>query len=474
MNEDNNKLETEFLSDASKLARHRDSSEGFLNDLVDLANSEEYAEIDLGAEGKALEKEAAREAAEREAEALAEQERITREAEAQAQAELELAAQAEYEKAMAEYESLVAAQTAAEEEAKASVEELQIANEADQLYVELEDKNLETTENPEEKLRLDMEKSVLGSSEEEGEAGEEGENPDEPNDPENPEENAEEPKKKKKNGITYYLAMAACLGIFFYCVGKLGYYFWTGHVYKKEMSKLSNVVGDISDDVQIVEQEDVQIYFPDEQIYTSSSANYVDEVSDDWQKKYASLVELNSDCVGWIQIPDTQINYPVMYTPGDYEYYLHRDFDKNYFYRGLPFLADGTQLNVSQNTIIYGHNMNDGTAFGNLRNYVNRDYAMEHQYCYFYTAYNQAVYQLMDVCITKIYTNQDNCFKYYRYTGDLSQEEFETYVYYMDQMSSFDTGVDAVWGDELISLSTCYRVYDKENGRLVLVFKRIQ
>ena len=162
-----------------------------------------------------------------------------------------------------------------------------------------------------------------------------------------------------------------------------------------------------------------------------------------------------------------------MYTPEDYEKYLYKNFEGEYLYRGLPFMAENTLLNKSQNYIIYGHNMNDGTAFANLKMYLDQSWANEHKYCYFNTAYAEGVYELMDVVITKIYNVDDECFKYYKYTGELTEDDFKTYVYYMDQMSKFDTGVDAVWGDQLLSLSTCYRIYDPE-GRLVIVFKRIQ
>ncbi len=287
------------------------------------------------------------------------------------------------------------------------------------------------------------------------------------------------PKKKKKNKWVYDLIMVACIGVFVYCIGRIGYYYYMGYKYNKSNKGIQDMVGDISQKIVTKTPEtiiDTDIYFPDELVYASTNNDtpeFVDDVTDDWKQKYASLVEHNPDCVGYIQIPDTKINYPVMYTPGDYEKYLYKDFEGNYQFRGLPFMAEYTLLNRSQNYIIYGHNMNDGSAFGNLKKYLYKKWADEHPYCYFNTAYSEGVYQVMAVVLTKIYNVEDECFKYYKYVGELSEEDFNTYVYYMKKMSQYDTGVDAVWGDQLLSLSTCHRVHDPE-GRLVVVFKRVQ
>ena len=119
--------------------------------------------------------------------------------------------------------------------------------------------------------------------------------------------------------------------------------------------------------------------------------------------------------------------------------------------------------------------MNDGTAFNNLSQYLSYDFGMseDHKYVYFNTAFSEGIYELMAVVITKVYTVEDECFKYYKYAGELTEDDFNTYVYYMKKMSSYDTGVTAEWGDQLLTLSTCFRVYDPE-GRLVVVFRRVQ
>ena len=75
----------------------------------------------------------------------------------------------------------------------------------------------------------------------------------------------------------------------------------------------------------------------------------------------------NPEIAGWVWIPDTKLNYPVMYTPEDPEKYLHLSFEETYNVGGVPFLDTDCQLDPeSDNLIIYGHNMNNGTQFRSL------------------------------------------------------------------------------------------------------------
>ena len=76
-----------------------------------------------------------------------------------------------------------------------------------------------------------------------------------------------------------------------------------------------------------------------------------------------ALHEENPDCIGWLTIDGTRIDYPVMYRPGDKNYYLHRDFNGEYSANGCLFLAEECVPGNSDNLIIYGHHMNSGKMF---------------------------------------------------------------------------------------------------------------
>ena len=94
----------------------------------------------------------------------------------------------------------------------------------------------------------------------------------------------------------------------------------------------------------------------------------------------AALAEENADCVGWLTIPDTGIDYPVMHTPNDPEHYLRRDFYGNSASGGTPFL-DGRNLAEAenQNLILYGHNMMDGSMFKPLISYLEPNFRESHK-----------------------------------------------------------------------------------------------
>ncbi len=286
-------------------------------------------------------------------------------------------------------------------------------------------------------------------------------------------------KRRLTNTILNGITMVSS-AVFFICVLEIGWYYLKSYQYQKDMDQLlAGMQGGISDDSSwwqdnfVVENGDVLI-FPDEGEYeiVGSTNKFNAGVSDAWLEKYKYLSETNPDCIGWIDIPGTPIELPVMFTPTDEDKYLYKNFAGEKETRGTPFMAAETKIGKSQNYLIYGHNMKDDMAFGSLDNYLKKSYYKEHKYIYFNTAVSQGIYEVMAVCMTKIYNVNDVCFKYYKYGGELTKKEFETYVREVKKLSEYNTGVNAAWGDELITLSTCNRYV--ENGRLIIVAKRIK
>lgn len=114
------------------------------------------------------------------------------------------------------------------------------------------------------------------------------------------------------------------------------------------------------------------------------------------KRNISALQELNSHCIGWICIPDTNVNYPVMHTPDVAQYYLRLNFQQRYSISGTPFLDYRCTLE-SENLIIYGHNMNDGSMFADLLNYLDEGYRSSHSVIEFETAEECSYYQVTDV-----------------------------------------------------------------------------
>ena len=186
--------------------------------------------------------------------------------------------------------------------------------------------------------------------------------------------------------------------------------------------------------------------------------------------KYDSLHQQNPDMVGWLSIDDTNINYPVMYTPDDIEKYLRKGFDGKYSKSGTLFLGEGWSENANY-AIIFGHHMKDGSMFGSLVKYADKKYAQTHPIINFNTLNEDRSYEVVLAFYSRVYTNQDtNVFRYYKYT-DLSDEKtFNNYIAQSKASAIYQTGVDVKYGDRILVLSTCN--YHTENGRFVVLAKQ--
>jgi SrtB family sortase len=189
-------------------------------------------------------------------------------------------------------------------------------------------------------------------------------------------------------------------------------------------------------------------------------------------EEYKSLLIKNKKLIGWVKIADTNIDYPVMQT-SDNEYYLTHNIDQEKDRNGTIFMDTNCDvLKPSTNFILYGHHMRSGNMFGKLDKYEDEDYCKEHNLIQFDTIYEHGTYEVMYVFRSHVFKAEDVSFKYYQFIDAYSEVEFDSYMKEMAEMSLFDTGVTASYGDQLLTLSTCD--YEEENGRFVVVAKRIE
>lgn len=188
--------------------------------------------------------------------------------------------------------------------------------------------------------------------------------------------------------------------------------------------------------------------------------------------EYKTLYEKNKKLIGWLKIDDTNIDYPVMQTSNN-EYYLEHNFNQEYDKNGSIFLDyECSVYPRSTNLILYGHHMKSGNMFGNLQKYAKESYGKEHSLIQFDTIYEKATYQVMYVFRSQVYNEDDIVFKYYQFIDANSEAEFNSYMEEMAEISLYDTGVTAQYGDSLLTLSTCDN--SQEDGRFVVVAKRIR
>lgn len=188
--------------------------------------------------------------------------------------------------------------------------------------------------------------------------------------------------------------------------------------------------------------------------------------------EYAEIYAQNSDMVGWICIADTNINYPVMQSPEDPNFYLRHSFDKSASNHGCPYLNANCDVSKpSDNLIIYGHRMKDGSMFADLDNYTSKAFWESHRTFSFNTLTQRQTYDIIAVFKVATGTGSDTEFKYYSFIDATSPDAFENYIAQVKSKALYDTGITAEYGDKLITLSTCE--YSNHNGRLVVVAKKI-
>ncbi len=179
------------------------------------------------------------------------------------------------------------------------------------------------------------------------------------------------------------------------------------------------------------------------------------------------LYKINNHIVGWIKIENTNINYPVMQTKESPNYYLRRNFYRQYSILGTPYIAENCNIENSDNLIIYGHHIKGNKVFGELENYKTKEYYNNHKNIKFYTMKGKAEYEIIAVFKTVAYTG----FQYYKFYDAENEREFNTFIQKCKELSFYDTEKTAIYGDKLITLSTCE--YSNQNGRLVVIARKI-
>lgn len=176
----------------------------------------------------------------------------------------------------------------------------------------------------------------------------------------------------------------------------------------------------------------------------------------------ALLKEKNPDCLGWVSIHGTDIDFPVMQNG---EFYLNHDFEGNYTDYGLPFLDERCSLDSSDNLIIYGHHMNDGSMFSGLLNYADEGYLAAHPQIILETEHGAETYQVAAVVRAAGSYGPGEWSLFDQI--NISAGAFNTLVENLSERRLYDTGRELVFGDRLLTLVTCE--YSQNNGRLAVI-----
>lgn len=249
-------------------------------------------------------------------------------------------------------------------------------------------------------------------------------------------------KRKRKNGKRVLLI---CLGLFAIILG--------GYIYKVKSDTYNETVENYKE----VQEEVADVVVPEETIDKPK-----EEKVEDYKTTFKSMKERNSDYVGWINIPGTNVNYPVVQGK-DNDFYLTHNFDKQEDIGGGVFVS----YNVSspflgRNTVIHSHHMKNGTMFGTLKKYKNEQFLKQNPYVYITTETGQYKYQIFSVFVEE--ANKST------YAVDFEDNlEFHKFARDLKSKSAYETNVAVVQTDKIIMLSTCS--YEIDNARLVVCAK---
>jgi len=182
---------------------------------------------------------------------------------------------------------------------------------------------------------------------------------------------------------------------------------------------------------------------------------------------YQNLKEKNPDYIGWISIPGTVIDYPVLQNKDDYDYYLYRNFDKQKSSYGSIYLDAACNINSGKNYVIYGHHMKDGSMFAALNNYQDQNNFFNQQTIRFDSLYEMGDYQI----IAAFKVSSGNLGELSSFISINNKDQFNQFVKFIDSNKFYETGISYSYADKFLTLMTCE--YSYRNGRIFIVAKKI-
>lgn len=274
-------------------------------------------------------------------------------------------------------------------------------------------------------------------------------------------------KRDKKTALSYVVVISAL--IMLYCAGRLFVY----TVQNAEGEARNRALRDKKKTSALIPLSGEEGIIPSGSV---SASAYDDTGEDNGElrvlEQYKELYDMNNDMVGWVTIDGTEIDYPVMQTVYDEEYYIKRDFYKKDFSGGVPFLDCRCKLDErTTNVLIYGHNMKNGSMFHDLLKYEDSDFYRDHRYIHFDTIYEQGLYEIVAVFRTRVAYQDEDTFRFYNFIEADSGLDYTRYLINIRNLSLYDIEAEASDSDELITLTTCE--YSVEDGRFVVVAKRV-
>lgn len=196
-------------------------------------------------------------------------------------------------------------------------------------------------------------------------------------------------------------------------------------------------------------------------------------------EEYKAAYAANDHLVGWIKVPETTIDFPVVQCENN-DAYLHYDFYRNENERGSIYLDCRNDI-VGDDTsfIVYGHNFYDGTMFSPLENYENLEFYKKAPVIEFNTIFNKKKWKVFSVFITTATAAEDNGYLFNYIYPYLKDDNYKAFLDELNKRSLINTTVDVNTSDKILILSTCTKMLDfsssrRADGRCVIVARQLR
>ncbi len=198
----------------------------------------------------------------------------------------------------------------------------------------------------------------------------------------------------------------------------------------------------------------------------NTSNNEITETTEPERRPdYSEYIAINPETVGFITIPGTHVNFPVVQGP-DNERYLNQNFEKKPDYRGAIYMScDNNPTDLDANTVIYGHNSYDDKVFSDVAKYEDIEFYKEHPIIEFNTLEKYYQWKIYAVIITNQTDVDDNGYVFNFVYPHMEGPNFKGYVEELNKRTLYYTGVDIKDGDRILTLSTCCRALDTSGYR---------
>ena len=270
--------------------------------------------------------------------------------------------------------------------------------------------------------------------------------------------------RKLRQIVSLVSAFAVLISAFF--LGKRGFESYL--VYTQEKNEEEYVIpNEVTKELDNMTEEDAWAYLYEKYPHLLDIVFPVG-----FNHEYALYYAENPDTVGYIKIDGTVIDTPVVQADNN-KYYLTHDFYGKYTSYGEIYATYIANLNpLDRNILIYGHNMKDGSRFAALKGYKSMDFYKEHPIIEFNTLYEKHKWKVAAVIITNGDIKGDNGYFFDFTFNNCSDTCFEEYLVEVDKRKLYETGVDILPTDKLITLCTC--TFEFNDARLIVIARMLR